>query len=97
MFFDMPGNRTLDKIGTKCVFVRTTGHEKMHFTVVLCCMANGSKLPPLVIFNRKPIPKMKNCCSALSSKWVDGRAGNLVLAVKDMGQKVRSTIEKNRC
>ena len=57
MFVYIPGNRTLDKIGTKCVFVRTTGHEKTHFTVVLCCMANGSKLPPMVILKRKTIPK----------------------------------------
>ena len=33
------------------------------------------------------------CCGALSSKGVDGRAGNLVLAVKDMGQMARNTIE----
>ena len=38
MLFYMPGNRTLDKISTKYVFVRTTGHDKMHFTVVLCCL-----------------------------------------------------------
>ncbi len=57
MFFDMPSNRTLDKAGTKTVFVRTTGHEKTHFTVVLCCMSDGTKLPPMVIFKRKTIPK----------------------------------------
>ena len=57
MFFDMPGNRTLDKVGNKTVYVRTTGHEKTHFTVVLCCMADGTKLQPMVIFKRKTIPK----------------------------------------
>ena len=37
--------------------VRTTGHEKTHFTVVLSCMANGIKLKPDVIFKCKTLPK----------------------------------------
>ena len=53
IFFDMPDNRTLKFYFTKCVFVRTTRHEKMYFTVVLCCMANGSELSLMVIFKRK--------------------------------------------
>lgn len=57
MFFDMLSNRTVDRIGAKTVYVRTTGHEKTHFTAVLCCLANGTKLPPMIIFKRKSIPK----------------------------------------
>ena len=41
------------------VAVRTTGHEKNHFTTVLGCMADGTKLPPMVIFKRKTMPKEK--------------------------------------
>ena len=59
VFFDLPSNRTLDCIGSKTVAVRTTGHERSHFTTVLACMADGTKLPPMVIFKRKTMPKEK--------------------------------------
>ena len=52
-------NRTVDCVGSKTVSVRTTGHEKTHFTTVLACMADGTKLPPMVIFKRKTMPKEK--------------------------------------
>ena len=57
VFFDLPSNRTVDEVGAKTVNVRTTGHEKTHFTTVLACMADGTKLPPMVIFKRKTMPK----------------------------------------
>lgn len=57
VFFDMPSNRTIDVKGSKTVFVKTTGQEKNRFTVVLCCMADGSRLPPTIIFKRKTLPK----------------------------------------
>lgn len=37
--------------------LRTTGHERSHFTVVLACCADETKLPPMVIFKRKTMPK----------------------------------------
>ena len=43
MCFDMPGNTTMDKVGSKTVSVKTTGHERQHFTVVLACQADGKK------------------------------------------------------
>src|SRR5271154_625085 len=57
MTFDLPSNTTVDEIGTRTVSIRTTGHEKTNFTVVLTCMADGTKLPPLIIFKLKKIPK----------------------------------------
>ena len=33
------------------------GHEKTRFTVVLACLADGTKLKPMVIFKRKTMPK----------------------------------------
>lgn len=57
MTFDLPGNRTVHAKGEKTVLVKTTGHEKTHFTVVLACMADGTKLKPLIIFKRKTLPK----------------------------------------
>ena len=47
MFFDIIGNRTVNQKGEKTVLVKTTGHEKQHFTVVLACMADGTKLLPM--------------------------------------------------
>lgn len=57
--FDIPMNRTVEKTGASTVSIRTTGNEKSSFTVVLGCQANGQKLPPMVIFKRKTLPKEK--------------------------------------
>lgn len=55
--FDLPSNTTIDETGARSISIRTTGHEKTNFTVVLSCMADGTKLPPLVIFKLKKIPR----------------------------------------
>jgi hypothetical protein len=55
--FDMPISRTVNLKGAKEVSVATTGHERSNFTVVLCITADGSKLPPMMIFKRKTVPK----------------------------------------
>lgn len=55
--FDMVSKRTIARKGSDCVKIDSTGHEKSNFTVVLCVMASGEKLPPLIIFEKKLIPK----------------------------------------
>lgn len=55
--FDIPMSKSVAQKGAKAVTVRTTGHEKSHFTVVLACCADGTKLPPMLIFKRKTMPK----------------------------------------
>lgn len=55
----MFGNKTVDSKGAKTVLVKTTGHEKSTFTVVLACTADGAKLRPMIIFKRKTMPKIK--------------------------------------
>lgn len=50
MFFDMSGTRTVHSVGDKTV---------THFTVILACMAGGTKLKPAVVFKRKTMPKEK--------------------------------------
>ena len=40
----MREDTTVERQGMKFVPVRSTGHEKMPFTVVLTAMANGEKL-----------------------------------------------------
>ena len=63
MWFDMPSKRTIDFRGVKTVPSKTTGKQKLRYTVVLCAMANGTKLPPIIIFKglkkipRGPFPK----------------------------------------
>ncbi|KAL1470208.1 hypothetical protein MTO96_040572 [Rhipicephalus appendiculatus] len=54
--FDIPMGRTVAQKGEKSVLLRTTGHEKSHFTVVLACCADGTKLPPMLVFKRKTLP-----------------------------------------
>lgn len=57
--FDMPMNRTVEKKGTASISIKTTGHEKASFTLVLAVTAGGTKLPPMIIFKRKTMPKEK--------------------------------------
>ena len=52
-------NRTVKKAWTTEVTIRTTANEKLGFTVVFSCQANGQKLPPMTIFKRKTLPKDK--------------------------------------
>ena len=56
VWFDMPSARTVNTQGEKTMLVNTTGHEKSRFIVVLSCLADGTKLKPMVIFKRKTIP-----------------------------------------
>lgn len=58
VYFDMPRSRTFDTRGVKTVKCKTTGHEKMRFTVVLTITADGRKLPPMIIWKGlKKVPK----------------------------------------
>lgn len=57
--FDIPMTRTVESSGTRTVSIKTTGHEKTHFTVILSCTASGEKLPPMVVFKLKNQPREK--------------------------------------
>src|SRR4051794_18666919 len=54
--FNLPNNTTVEHRGTKTVSILSTGHEHANFTVVLACMADGTKLPPVIIFKLAKIP-----------------------------------------
>jgi len=41
------------------VLINTTGHEKSRFTVVLTCLADGTRLKPMIIFKQETMPKEK--------------------------------------
>lgn len=55
--YDMPGNRSAASVAEKTLLVKMPSHERNHFTVVLSCLADGTKLGPLIIFKRKLMPK----------------------------------------
>lgn len=55
--FDIVHNQTVEIKGKEDVAISSTGNEKTNFTVVLAVMANGDRLPPMVIFKRKTVPK----------------------------------------
>ncbi|CAI5766530.1 pogo transposable element with KRAB domain [Podarcis lilfordi] len=55
--FDVPSNRTVDLKGAKTIAMKTSGHEKTHYMVVLSSCADSTKLPPMLIFKRKTFPK----------------------------------------
>ena len=52
LWMDMPGETTVTHTGDRSVPIRTTGHDKARFTVVLAAMADGRKLHPYVVFKR---------------------------------------------
>ncbi len=52
-WMDMPSDTTVHFSGSKSVSVKTTGHEKNHFTVLLTAKADGTKLKPFVVFKGK--------------------------------------------
>lgn len=60
LYFDMPRNYTVNAKGEKQVNILSTGYEKQRITVMLCVTADGHKLPPYLILNRKLVPKNEN-------------------------------------
>jgi len=55
--FDVPSNKAVDVKDGKTIMLKTSGNEKTRYTVVLACCADGTKLPPLLIFKRKTLAK----------------------------------------
>lgn len=58
VYFEMPLDTTLQKTGSKSVSILTGGNTKLRCTVMLCALADGTKLRPYVIFKRKTLPKV---------------------------------------
>jgi len=83
LMFDVPSNKTVDVKGAKTIMIKTSGNEKTRYTVVLACCADGTKLPPLLIFKRKTLPKdviPYGIYVLVHSKgWVDGEGMKLWL------------------
>jgi len=56
LMFDVPSNKTVNVKGAKIIMIKTSGNEKMRYTVVLACCADGTKLSPLLIFKKRMLP-----------------------------------------
>ena len=52
-FFDMVPTKSICKIGSRECVVRTSGNDKKHITIVLSAAADGTLLPPMLIFKGK--------------------------------------------
>ena len=50
---DMVSDTTVDFCGAKSVPLKTSGHEKDHFSVILTGRADGRKLHPYIVFKGK--------------------------------------------
>ena len=57
MAFNLSNNTTIEQSSTKTISILTTEHKRSNFTVVLTCMADGTKLLPVIIFKLKNVPK----------------------------------------
>ena len=91
LWLDMPGDTTVMRAGERTVSIRTTGHDKGRFTIILAAMADGRKLKPFVVFKGvRIIPEftlVPGVVVALSRnswmnepltvKWVDSVWGHL--------------------
>jgi hypothetical protein len=59
VWFDNPSETTLEFRGANDVPLRSTGHDKMRLTVMLCAKSDGTKCKPFVLLNRKrPVPSL---------------------------------------
>ena len=52
-WMDMPSETTVATTGSRSIPLKTTGHEKNHFTVILTAKADGTKQKPFVVFKGK--------------------------------------------
>lgn len=58
-WMDMPSDTTIHKTGARSVSLKTSGHEKDHYTVILTARADGFKSKPYVVFKGKGTRLMK--------------------------------------
>ena len=58
-WFEMLSDTTVASTGSRSVPLKTTGHKKDHFTVILSARADGKKLKPFIVFKGKGTPLHK--------------------------------------
>jgi len=77
----------------KTIMIKTSSNEKTCYTVVLACCADGTKLPPLLIFKRKTLPKdvipHRIYVHVHSKGWMDGWRRNEAVVRESVVQASR--------
>ena len=53
LFFNMLPNKTIAKRDKKTILIKSQNQEKCRITIILCIVADGDKLPPVIIFKGK--------------------------------------------
>ena len=59
LFMNMTSTKTIAKIGSKEVNIKTHGQERVHVTAILWIVADGTKLPPVLVFKGKPFGRVE--------------------------------------
>ncbi|EFO94061.1 hypothetical protein CRE_27869 [Caenorhabditis remanei] len=60
VYLDFSKSLTVEERGAKQVSVTSTGHDKLHVTVMLCARSDGFKCRPFVLLpNKRPIPAIQ--------------------------------------
>ena len=65
----MPSDSTVHLKGASSVPVKSIGHEKNHFTVVLTAQADGTKSKPFVVFKGKGTRLIKDLQKIKGIHW----------------------------
>jgi hypothetical protein len=64
----------VDNKDAKTITIKISGHEKIHYTAVLECCADGTKLPKMLIFKMKIMTKYKiprGIVVHIQERWMD--------------------------
>ena len=66
LFMNITNTKTIAKIGSKEVDIKTHGQEKIHVTAILWIIADGTKLPPMLVFKGQPDGRVER---RLNKNW----------------------------
>ena len=53
LLVNIPNNKTIGKICSKEVYIKTLEEERIHVTTILWIVADGTKLPSMLVFKDK--------------------------------------------
>ena len=82
-YFDFASDQKLHFKGDKNVDGIDTGHRKSHFTVRLCCCANGQMVKTLIVFKGlKNVPKLNLPADVEVTVSMDGSMNTCLMLIK---------------
>ena len=54
LFMNIASTKTITRIGSKEVVIKTHRQQKVHVTAILCIIADAAKLSPMLVFKGQP-------------------------------------------